>query len=45
MTLAFAGASTSRGNGEFLSDEDPKCEATHRKNDESDERAEWLMIS
>ena len=25
--------------------EDHKCEANHRKKDESDERAEWLMIS
>jgi len=26
-------------------DEDHKCEANHRKKDESDERAEWLMTS
>ena len=25
-------------------DEDHKCEANHRKKDEPDERAEWLMI-
>ena len=26
-------------------DEDHKCEANHRKKDEPDDRAEWLMIS
>ena len=26
-------------------DEDHKCEANHRKKNEPDDRAEWLMIS